>query len=122
MKLLSPSTSLPLLRLGFSLTIPSTQTSDALHEDDSHQPLSEGEVDEEDCMGMKATPAGQAHLHHLRVVRDEDFHWLPWCSGHQEAVEGLMHADQVPEREGPLTCSDPPMEGEGLGAPRNHSR
>ena len=68
---------------------------DALHEDEAEQPLRESEVDKEDCMGMKARPSCEVDLHHLRVVRNEDLCWLPWCSVHEETVEGPLHADEV---------------------------
>ena len=41
-----------------SLTLIEDESENTLHEDVAEQPLGESEVDEEDCMGMKATPTG----------------------------------------------------------------
>ena len=49
---------------------------------------------------MKARPSSEVHLHHLGVVRNEELWWLPWQGGHEETVEGPLHADEVGDREG----------------------
>ena len=51
-------------------------------------------MEEDDCVGMKARPSSEVHLHHLGVVRNEGLWWFPWWGGHEETVEGLLHADE----------------------------
>ena len=68
-------------------------------------------------MGMKASPSCEVDLPHLGVVRSEELCRLTWWGVHEETVEGPLHADEVCEREGSLTGSDPPVKGVGLCAP-----
>ena len=90
---------------------------DALYEDGAEQPLSECEVDKEDCMGMKARPSCEVDLHHLGMVRNEELCWLPWWGDHGESVEGCLQDDEVGKRPGSLTCSNSSVEGKGPCAP-----
>ena len=68
-------------------------------------------------MGMKARPSCEVDLYHLRVVRNEELCWLPRLCFHEETVEGSLHADEVSETEGSLTCSNSPVKGKGSCAP-----
>ena len=63
--------------------------------------------------------SSEVHLHHLGVVRNEGLWWFPWWGGHEETVEGPLHADEVGEREGSSRdARDSPVKGKGLCSPR----